>query len=677
MPIEFSSKGVIIATTQTRGIKVQQLARDLNVEAKQILDFLKPMRHAPRHAMAVLSPEQEAAARTQFAGGSSAAEKPAAVEVKAVQLPPSLTVQELAEYLGVSAVEIIKELMRNGIMANKNQQIDYDTAAIVADTLGVQASPMAMDAAIAEEVVGEDQTQVKLTTRSELFSLEGEDPGRLRSRPPVVTVMGHVDHGKTSLLDAMRQTKVAAGEAGGITQRIGAYVVEERGREIVFLDTPGHEAFTAMRARGAQVTDVAVLVVAADDGVMPQTVEAISHARAAQVPIVVAINKIDKEGANPDRVMQGLAEQGLVPEKWGGQTVMVPVSAKQKTGLSELLEMILLVADLQDLKANPDKPAAGTVIDAHLEKGRGAVATVLVQTGTLRVGDNVVVGPIFGRVRALLNDQGRKLKEAGPATPAVLMGLPDVPAAGDVFQVVSSEKVARTIGTQRAEQRRQAALAQTRRVTLADLAAQVEQGAVKELNLVLKAESNGSVEALKQSLLKIQDPKVQIAIIYEGVGPVTESDILLAAASNALVIAFSVKPDAQAQRAAEREKVDIRQYDVIYNVTNDIDKAIKGLYEPTFVQIWEGRAEVLTPIRIPKVGTIAGSRVLDGKVSAGSTAKLLRDGQIIFEGPIGGLKRFKDDVKEVVAGLECGIRIEGHQEFQQGDVIESYQVRQA
>ncbi len=627
--------------------------------------------------MAVLTPEQEASVRTQFAAGQATEAKKAVAEGK-VQLPPTLSVKELAEYLDVKTVDIIKELMKNGVMANINQQIDFDTAAIVADSFGVQASPMSMDSAIAEEVVGEGEaTQVKLTTRSELFSTDGEAAENLKVRPPVVTVMGHVDHGKTSLLDAVRQTKVAAGEAGGITQSIGAYVVEEKGRRIVFLDTPGHEAFTAMRARGAQVTDVAVLVVAADDGVMPQTVEAISHIKAAQVPIVVAINKIDKEGANPDRVKQALSEQGLVPEEWGGQTVMVPVSAKQKKGIPELLEMILLVADLQDLKANPAKLAAGTVIDAHLEKGRGPVATVLVQSGTLRIGDNLVVGHIFGKVRALLDDLGRKMKEAGPATPAVVTGLPDVPTAGDIFQVVSSEKVARTIAGQRAEQYRVATLAQTRRITLADLSAQVGKGAVKDLNLVLKADSNGSVEALKGSLLKIQDPQVQIKIVFEGVGPVSESDILLAAVSNALVIAFNVKSDALAQKAAEREKVDIRSYDVVYNVTNDIERAIKGLYEPTFVQIWEGRAEVLTPIKIPKLGIIAGSRVLDGKITSGSTAKVLRDNKAIHEGKIEGLKRFKDDVHEVLSGLECGIRVDGYQEFQQGDVIESYQVKQA
>jgi translation initiation factor IF-2 len=627
--------------------------------------------------MAVLTPDQEAAARAQFAQAAAPVEAAKSTETKGVQLPPSVSIKELGEYLGVSAVEIIKELMRNGIMANINQQIDFDTAALVADTFGIQATPMAMDAAITEEIVGEDTSQVKMTTRSELFSLDGEDPANLKPRPPVVTVMGHVDHGKTSLLDAIRETKVAAGEAGGITQRIGAYSVEEKGRPVVFLDTPGHEAFTAMRARGAQVTDLVVLVVAADDGVQPQTIEALSHAKAAGVPIVVAINKIDREGANPEQVMRQLSDHGLVPEAWGGQTVMVPVSAKQKRGIGDLLDMILLVSELQELRANPAKPAAGTVIDAHLEKGRGPVATVLVQTGTLRVGDNIVVGHLFGKVRALLNDEGKKMKEAGPATPAVVTGLPDVPTAGDVFQVVSSEKVARTIAMQRAEQRRVAALAQTRRVTLADLAAQVQEGKIKDLNLVLKADSNGSVEALKGSLLKIQDPQVRINVVFEGVGGVTESDILLAAVSNALVIAFSVKPDAAAQRAAEREKVDIRQYDVVYNVTNDIEKAIKGLYEPTFVEVWEGRAEVLQPIKIPKVGNIAGSRVVDGKISRDSRVKVSRGGELLLEGQIVALKRFKDDVKEVAVGLECGIQVEGFQDFQAGDVLDAYQVKQA
>src|SRR5438093_4466280 len=464
-----------------------------------------------------------------------------------VTITEGITIRELAEKLDVRAKDVLKNLLDRGVFASINQALDVPTATTLAESFSGVVSVVSLEEEMVLEVAKEETKE------------------SLKPRPPVVTVMGHVDHGKTSLLDAIRKADVAAGEAGGITQHIGAYQVEHDGKKVTFLDTPGHEAFTAMRARGAQVTDVAVLVVAADDGVMPQTVEAISHAKAAQVPIVVAINKIDKEGANPDRVKQGLSEQGLVPEDWGGQTVMVPVSAKQKTGISEMLEMILLVADLQDLKANPAKLAAGTVIDAHLEKGRGPVATVLIQNGTLRVGDNVVVGHIFGKVRALLDDRGRKMKEAGPATPAVVTGLPDVPTAGDIFQVVSSEKVARTIAGQRAEQYRVATLAQTRRVTLADLSAQVGKGAVKDLNLVLKADSNGSVEALKGSLLKIQDPQVQIKIVFEGVGPVTESYILLAAVSNALVIAFNVKSDALAQKAAEREKLDICSNYVLYS----------------------------------------------------------------------------------------------------------------
>src|SRR5437870_4571193 len=528
-------------------------------------------------------------------------EQPAPVAVAevgtVVTLPKSIAVGDLARALDLSVVDVIRGLVNMGVMASINETVDFETATLVASERGIETRAEEEIAPVAEEAA---ETVEPAGAKQVLW--EDVDPTKLKTRPPVITVLGHVDHGKTSLLDAIRSTNVTSREAGGITQHIGAYQIEHNGRKVTFLDTPGHEAFTAMRARGAQVTDVAVLVVAADDGVMPQTVEAISHAKAAQVPILVAINKIDKEGANPDRVKQGLSEQGLVPEDWGGQTVMVPVSAKQKTGISEMLEMILLVADLQDLKANPAKLAAGTIIDAHLEKGRGPVATVLVQSGTLRIGDNLVVGHIFGKVRALLDDRGRKMKEAGPATPAVVTGLPDVPTAGDIFQVVSSEKVARTIASQRAEQYRVATLAQTRRVTLADLSAQVGKGAIKDLNLVLKADSNGSVEALKGSLLKIQDPQVQIKIVFEGVGTVTESDILLAAVSNALVIAFNVKADALAQKAAEREKVDIRSYDVVYDVTNDIERAIKGLYEPTFVQVWEGRAEVLTPIKIPKLG---------------------------------------------------------------------------
>lgn len=531
---------------------------------------------------------------------------------------------------------------------------------------------MEMDSVVPVAVGDEDESTVRLTVRSELFSTEGEDPKNLQPRPPVVTVMGHVDHGKTSLLDAIRETRVAAGEAGGITQRIGAYVVETRGRRAVFLDTPGHEAFTAMRARGAQVTDVAVLVVAADDGVMPQTIEAISHARAAQVPILVAINKIDKEGANPERVKQELAEHGLVPEAWGGKTVVVEVSAKLRRGLDDLLDMILLVADLQELKANGNRPAVGTIIDAHLEKGRGPIATVLVQTGTLRVGDNFVVGAIHGKVRALLNAQNKKMKEAEPATPVVVAGLPEVPTAGDIFQVVSSEKVARTIAQQRADIKRHATQQTVRRTTLADLSSQIEKGELKDLNLVIKADSNGSLEALRGAIQKIQDPKVRVKIVFEGVGAVTESDVLLAAVSTAPIIGYNVKPDAAAIKGAEREKVDIRTYEVVYNVTDDIARAIKGMYEPVFVQVFEGKAEVLKPIRVPKVGIIAGSKVTEGKVSRGSVFKLYRGKDLLKEGKIATLKRFKDDAREVSAGLECGIGLDGFEDVQEGDLLEVY-----
>jgi translation initiation factor IF-2 len=658
-------------------MKVQQLARELGVDTRAVLDYLKASQKV-KNPMASLTPDIEAAVRSHFKpeapnGNATPAASGVAVTAEGkVLLPPSMSVKELGEYLNVSAVDILKELMRNGIMASINQQIDYDTAAIVADAFKVQAAPMEMDSIVPMAVGDDDESTVRLTVRSELVSNAGEDPLNLQTRPPVVTVMGHVDHGKTSLLDAIRETKVAAGEAGGITQSIGAYAVETRGRKVVFLDTPGHEAFTAMRARGAQVTDVAVLVVAADDGVMPQTREAISHAKAAGVPILVAINKIDKEGANPERVKQELAELTLVPEAWGGKTVMVEVSAKQKRGLDDLLEMILLVADLQELKANPNRPAVGTIIDAHLEKGRGPVATVLVQSGTLRVGDNFVVGALHGKVRALLNEFNKKMKEAGPATPAVVAGLPAVPTAGDIFQVVASEKVARTIAQQRTDIKRHAAQQMVRTVTLADFSSQIEKGEIKDLNLVLKADSNGSMEALRQAILKIQDPKVRVKVAFEGVGAVSESDVLLAAVSNAPIIAYNVKPDAAAVKAAEREKVDIRTYEVVYNVTDDVTKAIKGMYEPVFVQVFEGRGEVLKPIRIPKLGMIAGSRITEGKVTRGSVYKLFRGKELLKEGKILTLKRFKDDAREVPAGQECGIGLEAFQDVQEGDLFEFY-----
>jgi translation initiation factor IF-2 len=590
-----------------------------------------------------------------------------------VELPPTLTVRELADYLKVGPVDIIKDLFKNGIATTINQQIDFETAAIVADNFGVTALAAKPEDAIAGSNGASASTA---TPKSALFSTDADDAGNLKPRPPVVTVMGHVDHGKTSILDAIRQAKVAAGEAGGITQRVGAYQVQKNGKPITFIDTPGHEAFTAMRARGASITDVAVLVVAADDGVMPQTKEAIQHIKAAGVPMIVALNKIDKDNANADRVKSELAENGVQIEEYGGEVPLVSVSAKEKIGLDELLEMILLVIEIADLKANPDKPAAGTIIDAHLERGRGPVATVLVQTGTLRVGDPFVIGAINGRVRALLDEDGDKIEAAGPGQPAVVTGLPDVPNAGDILEVVDSERTARVIADQRAESTRKAQAAAAPKQRLEDLYAQLQQGGVKDLNLVVKADSHGSMEALKGSITRIQDPKVRIQVVFEGVGNVGESDVNLASASEAMVIAFNVKVDEKATAAAEAQKVEIRTYDVVYHLTEDIEKAIKGMYEPTFKEVWEGRAEIKVPIKVPKIGFIAGSQVSEGKISRNSVAKVYRGKELLVQTKISSLKRFKDDVREVAQGFECGIELEGFQDFQEGDTIESFILEQ-
>jgi translation initiation factor IF-2 len=589
-----------------------------------------------------------------------------------VELPSTLTVRELADFLKVGPVDIIKDLFKNGIATTINQQIDFETAAIVADNFGVTALAAKPEDAIA----GSNGAESAARPKSELFSTDADDAGNLKPRPPVVTVMGHVDHGKTSILDAIRSAKVAAGEAGGITQRVGAYQVEKNGKPITFIDTPGHEAFTAMRARGASITDVAVLVVAADDGVMPQTKEAIQHIKAAGVPMIVALNKIDKDNANPDKVKSELAENGVQIEEYGGEVPLVPVSAKEKIGLDDLLEMILLVIEIADLKANPDKPAAGTIIDAHLERGRGPVATVLVQTGTLRVGDPFVIGAINGRVRALLDEDGNKIEAAAPGQPAVVTGLPDVPNAGDILQVVDSERTARAVASQRAEDTRKAQVAAAPKQRLEDLYAQLQQGGVKDLNLVVKADSHGSMEALKGSITRIQDPKVRIRVVFEGVGNVGESDVNLAAASEAMVIAFNVKVDEKATAAAEAQKVEIRSYDVVYHLTEDVEKAIKGMYEPTFKQVWEGRAEIKVPIKVPKIGFIAGSQVSEGKISRNSVAKVYRGKDLLVETKISSLKRFKDDVREVAQGFECGIELEGFQDFQEGDTIESFILEQ-
>jgi len=655
-------------------MKAHELARELNISHKELLNFLQ-QRRLTRNPSAPLSPNAVEAARGQFGTTAAPTRVPVNGERKLV-LPPNVSVKDFAEKLGVGAPEVIKKLMQNGVLATMNQVIDFGTAEIVADEFGFTVEPIASEDVIAVEA-GEGGDGVATTTREELFSLAGEDPAKLRPRPPIVTVLGHVDHGKTSILDAIRKTKVASGEAGGITQRIGAYQVDtpDEGR-VVFIDTPGHEAFTAMRARGAQVTDVVVLVVAADDGVMPQTVEAIQHARAAEVPIVVAINKTDKDTANVNRVHAELAENGIVTRHYGGEYECVHVSARTGQGLEDLLTTIVLSSEILDLKANPDRHAVGTVVDAHLERGRGPVATVLVQNGTLKVGDFFVCGHISGRVRALTDDRGQTVESAPPATPVVVSGFTEVPVAGDIFQVVGSEKAARTIALTKLQEKRttEAGRQSQPRITLEELARRAKEGESKELNLVVKADAQGTLEAVIAALQKIEDPVVSIKTVGQGVGTVTDSDVLLASVSNAIIVCFNLKPTPAAERAAEKARVEVRYYDVIYKLTEDVERAAKGLREPTYRQIQEGRVEVVMPIKIPRMGIIAGSRVVEGKVSRGGYAKLYRNGAQIWEGRISSLKHFKEDVREMVAGQECGIGLEGFEDIQGGETMDTFRL---
>jgi len=572
-----------------------------------------------------------------------------------ITIPESLTVKELAEALKKTATEVIKKLMSLGVMATLNQTIDFDTASIIADEFGVKA-----------------EKEVVVTDEDILFDDSEDDPKDLVPRPPVVVVMGHVDHGKTSLLDAIREANVTEREAGGITQHIGAYMVTVNNRNITFLDTPGHEAFTAMRARGAQVTDIAILVVAADDGVMPQTVEAINHAKAANVTIIVAINKIDKPGANPERVKQELTEYGLVPEEWGGDVIMVPVSAKQRTNIDQLLEMVLLTADILELKANPNRQAKGTVIEAKLDKNRGPIATMLVQRGTLKLGDSVVTGTTVGRIRAMVDDTGRRIKAAGPSTPVEVLGLPDVPEAGEIFYAIEDEKVAKHLAEKRKEELRERQLKATAKVSLDDLFNQIKEGKVKELNIIVKADVQGSVEALKQSLEKLSNDEVRIKIIHGAVGAINESDVTLAQVSNAIIIGFNVRPGANVAEAAENANVDIRLYRVIYDAIDDIKAAMKGMLEPTYKEVVQGHAEVRQIFKVSSVGTIAGCYVTDGKIVRNSEARLIRNGIVVYEGKLASLKRFKDDVREVAQGYECGMSLERFNDIKEGDIIESY-----
>lgn len=572
-----------------------------------------------------------------------------------IKLAEAITVKELAERLGQSVSDLIKRLMKLGIMATINQSVSPEVAKQVAAQLGIEVELLPI-----EELVETPE--------------EVEDPTLLRSRAPVVTIMGHVDHGKTSLLDAIRRTNVIALEVGGITQHIGAYEVELEGGKVVFFDTPGHEAFTAMRARGAQVTDVVVLVVAADDGVMPQTIEAINHAKAAGVPILVAINKIDKPNADPNRVRQQLADLGLVPEEWGGQTIFVEVSAKKRIGIENLLEMLLLLAELQELKANPFKPAKGTVIEAKLDRGRGAVATVLIQQGTLRVGDAFVAGLQYGKVRALISDKGRKLQEAGPATPVEVLGLSGVPMAGDQFVVISDERKARQIALARQQKHREVTYASKVHLTLEDLHRRIQEGEVKELRLVVKGDVQGSVEALRDALERLGTEAVKLKVIHAALGPISESDVMLASASSAIILGFGVRADPQAQRLAEQERVQIRLYNVIYDAIAEVKAAMEGLLEPKYVERVVGRVEVRQLFQIPRVGTVAGCYVLEGKVARDASIRLLRDGRVVHEGRVASLRRFKEDIKEVSSGYECGVALQNFNDVKVGDIIEVYEL---
>ena len=580
-------------------------------------------------------------------------EKSKEKQPKTITIPDKISVRDLGNSLEVEPVKIIKKLIDYGLMVNINAEIDFELAKKLAGEFGFKAV--------------EEQKDGKSLSKEE----ECDKPEDLKPRPPVVTVMGHVDHGKTSLLDAIRETNITKREAGGITQHIGASEVEINGKKIVFLDTPGHEAFTTLRARGAQVTDIAILVVAADDGVMPQTIEAVNHAKAAGVPIIVAVNKIDKATANPDRVKQQLSED-LIPEEWGGDTIFVNVSAKTKVGIDQLLEMVTLVAEMAELKANYTCKASGVIIESKLDKGRGPIATVLVQRGTLKVGDDIVAGVAFGRVRALFNSQGKRIKEAGPSIPVEVLGLSEVPTAGDILRAVSSEREAKAIAEEQVNRQRESEFATSKKISLQQLYERLQKGEVKELNLIIKADVQGSIEALKQSLEKCSTNEVEVRIIHGAVGAVTESDVMLASASDAIIIGFNVRPDSNARKLAEKEQIDIRTYRIIYDVVDDIKAAMKGMLEPEYEEVVLGRAEVRALFKVPGVGVVAGCFVTEGKVTRNSKVRVIREGIVVYEGKIASLKRFKDDIREVVSGYECGIGIEKFNDIKEQDVLEAF-----
>ena len=572
-----------------------------------------------------------------------------------VKIPEEIVVAELASRMKKTAAEVIKTLVKNGVMASINETIDFDTAEFVATELGCKV-----------------EREVTVTIEEKIIDDHVDTAEELQPRSPVVVVMGHVDHGKTSLLDAVRKTNVVSGEAGGITQHIGAYTVQINGNPITFLDTPGHAAFTSMRARGAMCTDIAILVVAADDGIMPQTVEAINHAKAAKIPIIVAINKMDKHGANPDRIKQQLTEDDLVPEEWGGDTVICPISAKTGQGIDELLEMVILTSEVQELKANPNRAAKGTVIEARLDRTRGPIATLLIQNGTLNQGDVIIAGTAVGRVRVMTNDKGRTVKTAGPSVPVEITGLADVPAPGDEFNAVSDERMARELVEQRRQAEKDAAAQLNTKITLDNLFAMMQEGEMKDLNLIVKADVQGSAEALKASLLKLSNDEVRVKVIHTGVGAVNESDILLASTANAIIIGFNVRPDAAAQASAQRAKVDVRMYRVIYDAINEIEAALKGMLAPKYQEVVIGHAEVRQTYKVSAIGTIAGCYVKDGKVTRDAQVRVLRDHIVLHQGAVGSLQRFKDSVKEVTAGYECGMSIDRFNDIKEGDVFECF-----
>ncbi|ACL69541.1 translation initiation factor IF-2 [Halothermothrix orenii] len=579
-----------------------------------------------------------------------------------VTVNPPLSVKELAEKADIPVNRIIKTLIGLGVMATVNHQIDEEIVKKLIDKMNLKIK--ISQGEDKEEKPDKVQTDIK------------DKPEDLELRPPIVTVMGHVDHGKTTLLDVIRETRVAESEAGGITQHIGAYQAVVQNKKITFIDTPGHEAFTAMRARGARLTDIAILVVAADDGVMPQTVEAINHAKAADIPIIVAINKVDKSNAQPDMVKQQLTEHGLVPEDWGGDTICVPISALKKKNIDELLEMVLLVAEMEELKANPDRPAEGVIVESQLDKGRGPVATVLVKNGTLKVGDPILAGYTHGKVRAMINDQGKRIKEALPSTPVEVLGFSDVPAAGDYVQVLEDEKEARAIAEERLQKKQERDLQHDGRISLDGLYQQIKEGGVKELNLIIKGDVHGSIEALRESLVKLSTDEVTVNIIHTGVGAINETDVNLASASNAIIIGFNVRPDSNARKLAEREKVEIKTYRVIYKIIEDLKDAMAGMLEPELKEEVTGRAEVRATFKVPNVGTVAGLYVKEGFINRNNKVRLLRDGVVVYEGDIASLKRFKNDVREVKEGYECGLGIEGYNDIKEGDQIETYTYRE-